>query len=264
MHLARSIAPHVPHLRRFARLLTGSQASGDASVARVLEVIAADPDAFPELPARLGLYQCYLTVLTRRYRDGGPQPGLLGVRATKSLAALTPEARQTFLLVEVEDFSKAEAAQILNVSERRVEQLLTDAAAEIGKQIATDVLIIEDEPLIALDLRRVLETLGHRVAGVARTHADAVRLANTSKPGLVIADIRLADGSSGLDAVNEILRSFSVPVVFVSAFPERLATGHGPEPTFLITKPFRDDSVKAIVSQVLFFDQQATRRTGKR
>jgi CheY-like chemotaxis protein len=264
MHLAKSIAPHVPHLRRFARLLTGSQASGDASVARVLEVIAADPGAFPELPARLGLYQCYLTVLTRRYRDGGPQPGLLGARATKSLAALTPEARQAFLLVEVENFSKAEAAQILNVSERRVDQLLADAAAEIGKQIATDVLIIEDEPLIALDLRRVLETLGHRVAGVARTHADAVRLANTSKPGLVIADIRLADGSSGLDAVNEILRSFSVPVVFVSAFPERLATGHGPEPTFLITKPFRDDSVKAIVSQVLFFDQQATRRAVRR
>jgi CheY-like chemotaxis protein len=264
MHLAKSIAPHVPHLRRFARLLTGSQASGDASVARVLEVIAADPGAFPELPARLGLYQCYLAVLTRRYRDGGPQPGLLGTRATKSLAALTPEARQAFLLVEVEDFSKADAARVLDVSERRIDQLLGDAAAEIGKQIATDVLIIEDEPLIALDLRRVLEALGHRVAGVARTHADAVRLANTSKPGLVIADIRLADGSSGLDAVNEILRSFSVPVVFVSAFPERLATGHGPEPTFLITKPFRDDSVKAIVSQVLFFDQQAMRRTSGR
>jgi CheY-like chemotaxis protein len=261
MHLAKTIAPYLPHLRRFARLLTGAQASGDASVARVLEVIAADPSIFPELPPRLGLYQCYLAVLTRRYRDGGPQPGLLGARATKSLAALTPEARQAFLLVEVEDFSKAEAAQILDVSERRVDRLLADAAAEIGKQIATDVLIIEDEPLIALDLRRILETLGHRIIGVARTHADAVRLANEQKPGLVIADVRLADGSSGLDAVNEILRGFSVPVVFVSAYPERLATGHGPEPTFVITKPFRDDSVKAIVSQVLFFDQQAMRPT---
>lgn len=262
MHLARSIAPHVPHLRRFARLLTGAQASGDASVARVLEVIAADPSVFPDLPPRLGLYQCFLAVLTRRYRDGGPQPGLLGARATKSLAALTPEGRQAFLLVEVEDFSKAEAARILDVSEKRVNQLLADAAAEIGKQIATDVLIIEDEPLIALDLRRILETIGHRIVGVARTHADAVRLANERKPGLVIADVRLADGSSGLDAVNEILRGFKVPVVFVSAYPERLATGHGPEPTFLIPKPFRDDSVKAIVSQVLFFDQRATRRRG--
>jgi CheY-like chemotaxis protein len=252
----------VPHLRRFARLLTGAQASGDASVARVLEVIAADPSMFPELPPRLGLYQCFLAVLTRRYRDGGPQPGLLGARATKSLAALTPEGRQAFLLVEVENFSKAEAAQVLNVSENRVRQLLAEAATEIGKQIATDVLIIEDEPLIALDLRRILETIGHRIVGVARTHADAVRLASERKPGLVIADVRLADGSSGLDAVNEILRGFKVPVVFVSAYPERLATGHGPEPTFLIPKPFRDDSVKAIVSQVLFFDQQATRRAG--
>jgi DNA-directed RNA polymerase specialized sigma24 family protein len=262
MHLARSIAPHVPHLRRFARLLTGAQASGDASVARVLEVIAADPSMFPELPPRLGLYQFFLAVLTRRFRDGGPQPGLLGARATKSLAALTPEGRQAFLLVEVENFSKAEAAQILDVSENRVRQLLAEAATEIGKQIATDVLIIEDEPLIALDLRRILETIGHRIVGVARTHADAVRLVNERKPGLVIADVRLADGSSGLDAVNEILRGFKVPVVFVSAYPERLATGHGPEPTFLIPKPFRDDSVKVIVSQVLFFDQQATRRAG--
>jgi CheY-like chemotaxis protein len=252
----------VPHLRRFARLLTGAQASGDASVARVLEVIAADPSMFPELPPRLGLYQCFLAVLTRRYRDGGPQPGLLGARATKSLAALTPEGRQAFLLVEVENFSKAEAAQVLDVSENRVRQLLAEAATEIGKQIATDVLIIEDEPLIALDLRRILETIGHRIVGVARTHTDAVRLANERKPGLVIADVRLADGSSGLDAVNEILLGFKVPVVFVSAYPERLATGHGPEPTFLIPKPFRDDSVKAIVSQVLFFDQQATRRAG--
>jgi CheY-like chemotaxis protein len=252
----------VPHLRRFARLLTGAQASGDASVARVLEVIAADPSMFPELPPRLGLYQCFLAVLTRRYRDGGPQPGLLGARATKSLAALTPEGRQAFLLVEVENFSKAEAAQVLDVSENRVRQLLAEAATEIGKQIATDVLIIEDEPLIALDLRRILETIGHRIVGVARTHTDAVRLASERKPGLVIADVRLADGSSGLDAVNEILRGFKVPVVFVSAYPERLATGHGPEPTFLIPKPFRDDSVKAIVSQVLFFDQQATRRAG--
>jgi hypothetical protein len=76
----------------------------------------------------------------------------------------------------------------------------------------------------------------------------------------VIADIRLADGSSGLDAVNDLLRSLTVPVVFVTAFPERLATGCGPEPTFLIRKPFREEALRAIVSQVLFFDQQAKRR----
>jgi len=75
-----------------------------------------------------------------------------------------------------------------------------------------------------------------------------------ARPGLVLADILLADGSSGLDAVNEILRTISVPVIFVTAYPQRLLTGTRPEPTFLITKPFHPNNVKAIISQALFFD----------
>lgn len=260
MSLAESIAPHVPHLRRFARLLTGNQQSGDTAVARVLQVVASDPSRFPELPPRLGLYQCFLETLTRRYRDAGPQPGLFGETATRSLAALTPEGRQAFLLITVEGFSQTEAAAILQMSPQRVDRLLQEAGLEISRQIATDVLVVEDEPLIALDLQRILEGLGHRVVSIARTRKDALKAAQLNKPGLVIADIRLADGSSGLDAVNDMLRSFSVPVVFVTAFPEKLATGLGPEPTFLIPKPFRDEAVKAIVSQVLFFDQQTKLR----
>lgn len=258
MSLAESIAPHLPHLRRFARLLTGNQQSGDGAVARVLQVMAADPSHFPELPARLGLYQCFLDTLTRRYRDGGPEPGLIGATATRSLAALTPEGRLAFLLVAVEGFSHAEAAQILQMPGCRIDELLKEAGAEIGRQIATNVLIIEDEPLIALDLQRILEGIGHKVVSIARTHKDALKAAQIKKPGLVIADIRLADGSSGLDAVNDILRSFAVPIVFVTAFPEKLSTGEGGEPPFLIPKPFREEAVRAIVSQVLFFDQGAS------
>jgi CheY-like chemotaxis protein/DNA-directed RNA polymerase specialized sigma24 family protein len=261
MSLAESIAPHLPHLRRFARLLTGNQQSGDGAVARVLQVIAADPTSFPKLPPRLGLYQCFLETLTRRYLDAGPKPGLIGDTAARSLAALTPEGRHAFLLVAVEGFSAPEAASILQMSERRINELLRDVGTEIGRQIATNVLIVEDEPLIALDLQRILEGLGHSVSSIARTHKDALKAARIEKPGLVIADVRLADGSSGLDAVNDILRSFAVPVVFVTAFPEKLATGTGPEPTFVIPKPFREDAVKAIVSQVLFFDQQARQRS---
>jgi DNA-directed RNA polymerase specialized sigma24 family protein len=261
MPLAASIGPLIPDLRRFARLLTGSQRAGDGAVARVLQVIAANPAEFPDLPPRLALYQCFLRTLTRRYRDHGPRPGgLLGNTAARTLAALAPESRQAFILTTVEGFSQEDAAQILEVSEQRIGELLNAAGSEIGKQIATDVLIIEDEPMIALDLKAIVESVGHRVVAIARTRADAVRAAKETQPGLVIADVRLADGSSGIDAVNELLATFSVPVVFVTAFPERLATGKGPEPTFLIPKPFREDAVKAIVSQVLFFDQQAVPR----
>jgi DNA-directed RNA polymerase specialized sigma24 family protein len=259
MSLAEGIAPHLPQLRRFARLLTGTQGAGDAAVERVLQAVAADPSIFPNLQPRPGLYQCFLSTLTRRHRDGGPLPGLLGDTAARSLAALTPEGRQAFLLVSVEGFSRHEAAQILEISERQVDMLLQESASEISRQIATEVLVIEDEPLIAIELKRVLEGLGHSVA-IARTHDDALRAAEVKNPGLVIADIRLADGSSGLDAVNDLLRSLTVPVIFVTAFPERLATGRGPEPTFLIRKPFREEAITAIVSQVLFFDQQAKRR----
>jgi CheY-like chemotaxis protein len=260
MSLADRIAPHLPNLRRFARLLTGSQEAGDAAVARVLRVIVADPSVFPTLPPRIGLYQCFLNAFTTRLEDRGAQAIAMGEPAARSLAALTPKARQAFFLVSVEDFDRNAAAQILEVSETRIDSLLQEASREIGRQIATDVLIIEDEPLIAIDLQKMLEELGHRVTSIARTHKDALKAASMQRPGLVLADIRLADGSSGLDAVNDILASFEVPVVFVTAYPEKLMTGERPEPTFLITKPFREDAVKAIVSQVLFFDQQAKRR----
>jgi DNA-directed RNA polymerase specialized sigma24 family protein/CheY-like chemotaxis protein len=260
MSLAEKISAHLPQLRRFARLLTGSQAAGDAAVARVLQAVLADPSIFPELPPRLGLYQCFLEAFTTRLEDKSKDGMGLGPTAARSLAALSPQARQAFLLVTVEEFSPHEAAQILEISDRRTEQLLEEAGAVIGSQISTDVLIIEDEPLIALDLKTLLGDLGHRVTSIARTHDDALRAASQTKPGLVMADIRLADGSSGLDAVNDILARFNVPVIFVTAYPDRLMTGERPEPTFLITKPFREDAVKAIVSQVLFFDQQAKRR----
>ncbi|MDP8913796.1 MAG: response regulator, partial [Pseudomonadota bacterium] len=82
----------------------------------------------------------------------------------------------------------------------------------------------------------------------------AVALANDTEPDLVLADIQLADGSSGVEAVEDILEKMEVPVIFVTAFPERLLTGERPEPTFLITKPFQRSTVKAAIAQALFFD----------
>jgi DNA-directed RNA polymerase specialized sigma24 family protein len=260
MPLAAKIAPHLPNLRRFARLLTGSQRAGDAAVARLLEAIVADPSLFPDLPPRIGLYKCFLEAFTARLEDPAGRAGELGKTAARSLAALPAPARQVFLLVSVEDFDRKEAAQILEVSPARIESLLQQANGEISRQLATDVLIIEDEPLIAEELSAMLGDLGHRVTAVAHTYEDALEAAERKRPGLVLADIKLADGSSGLDAVNAILGDFSVPIVFVTAYPERLMTGERPEPTFLISKPFREDAVKAIVSQVLFFDQEARRR----
>jgi CheY-like chemotaxis protein len=137
---------------------------------------------------------------------------------------------------------------------------LGQAEGELRNQLATDVLIIEDEPIIGLDLTRLVLELGHRVTGVAATRAEAVALARRAEPGLVLADIRLADGSSGMDAAEDILESFEIPVIFITAFPEHLLTGDRPEPAFLITKPFREEAVKALIGQALFFHSPSRER----
>jgi DNA-directed RNA polymerase specialized sigma24 family protein len=260
MSLSATIAPHLPYLRRFSRAVTGSQESGDALVAAMLEAIIADVDMFPKASSdRIALYKIFAKLFTSvaiRVPQEEPQ-NAWERRAAANLNALAPRPRQAFLLVAVEGFSEEEAAEILDVGEAEFSDLLVQASNEISRQVATDVLIIEDEPLIAMDIEEMVESLGHRVVGTARTHAEAVALFGKTQPKMVLADIQLADGSSGIDAVNEILASTSVPVIFITAFPERLLTGERPEPAFLVTKPFNPDMVKALVSQALFFDRHA-------
>jgi DNA-directed RNA polymerase specialized sigma24 family protein len=261
MPLSKTIAPHLPLLRRFARALAGSQSAGDAYVAATLQVLAEDPSLFDlSLDPRVALYRTFLSLWNSVGLNLKPDTFEGETAVDRKLEQITPLARQAFLLCSVEGFSGSDAATILNTSESNVEALIDDAGREIAAQVATEVLIIEDEPMIAMDLESIVEGLGHRVAGVARTHGEAVSAVSNDKPGLVLADIQLADGSSGLDAVNEMLGSFEVPVIFITAYPDRLLTGERPEPAFLITKPYQPDTVKAIVSQALFFERSAKRK----
>jgi CheY-like chemotaxis protein len=179
--------------------------------------------------------------------------------AEARIARLTPLPRQAFLLISLEGFSEAEAARVLGVEVTELRNMLDEAGQELAGEIATDVLIIEDEPLIAMDIEGLVERLGHNVLGVARTHKEAVKLAGNKRPGLILADIQLADGSSGLDAVNELLKSFETPVIFITAYPERFLTGERPEPAFLIPKPYQPATVSAVISQALFFERRAHR-----
>ena len=227
----KGLVGHVPYLRRFARALTGSQVTGDACVVAALEDVLADKSS--NVPARIALYRSVLAKVNAL--DAIPISATASQSADleavqRNLAVLTPVGRQAFLLVAMEGFSLEETAQVLEMSTDEVESLLEDANQDIASQIATDVVIIEDEPLIAMDLQVLVQGLGHRVVRVARTERQAIEAVRQTRPGLVLADIQLADGSSGLDAVNEILPLHSVPVIFITAFPERLLTGTKPVP----------------------------------
>jgi DNA-directed RNA polymerase specialized sigma24 family protein len=262
MSISQAIAPHLPYLRRFARALAGTQAAGDAYVAATLEVLIEDPSLFDsKIDPRVALFRTFTGLWNSVGVNLKPDVQTTALTpADRKLESITPLPRQAFLLSAVEGFPVADIATILGLDKAEVEEQIDQAGREIAAQVATDVLVIEDEPMIAMDLEGIVEGLGHRVMGVARTHAEAVKAIANERPGLVLADIQLADGSSGLDAVNEMLGSFQVPVIFITAYPDRLLTGERPEPAFLITKPYQPDTVKAIVSQALFFERRAKLR----
>lgn len=261
MTLSTRIAPHLPYLRRYARAVTGSQTSGDAHVAAMLEALIADTTLFPEASGdRIAIYRLFSqTFVGRRISIQEPDsPFAWEKRAARNLARVSPRARQAFLLKAVEDFTVRQVAEILDVTEEEAILLLGRAGEEISAQVATDIMIIEDEPLIAMDIEQMVVSLGHRVTGIARTRTEAADLFRRDPPGMVLADIQLADGSSGIDAVNDILAATVLPVIFITAFPEHLLTGDRPEPAFLVTKPFNENMVKALISQALFFNEAAT------
>jgi CheY-like chemotaxis protein len=257
MSVAKVILEQMPHLRRYARALSGSQTVGDAAVEAMLGHLVAAPAVFNvDADAREECFRLFSLAWNAR------KPGLSVVDAASAapdrhIEALDPVARQVFLLTAVEEFTPGQAARILDLPREKIAALIADAGRALSAQVASKVAIIEDEPMIAMDLESIVSSLGHQVVGPARTHSEAVALAHAEQPGLVLADIRLADGSSGLEAVNEILENCTTPVIFITAFPESLLTGERPEPTFLISKPFRAETVKALVSQALFFDEHA-------
>jgi CheY-like chemotaxis protein/DNA-directed RNA polymerase specialized sigma24 family protein len=251
MSLAEKLRPHLPYLRRYARAVSGSQSSGDSFVNATLEAIVADPTTVTGgNDLRVQLYKAFSRIwesanLEVERDENDP--------AQSHLRKIPPISRQILLLTSLEGFSTDEVAEIVDVGANSVNGLLEDSIAEIDKELRSNVLIIEDEALISMELEQIVTGLGHKVCGTATTHKGALAAVAKSKPNLVLADIQLADGSSGIDAVKDILAQFTVPVIFITAFPERLLTGERPEPTFLITKPFQPNAIRGAISQALFF-----------
>ena len=263
MSISQAIAPCLPQLRRFARALTGSQRGGDAYVVETLEAIVADPaNLESHSDVKCSLYKLFLKLWTSvsvNNRTDGGASSTDEIGATRRLEAISIRPRVALLLTALEGFTLEQVARTLDCDIDGARQLIEAANVEVAKQISTEVLIVEDEPLIALDLQNAVEDLGHTVVEVARTHREALAAVERHKPGLILADIQLADGSSGLEAVNEILGALEVPVIFITAYPERFLTGAPPEPAFLIAKPFSVETLRAVISQVLFFDRKSRR-----
>jgi len=253
--LADVVGENLPFLRRYARALTGSQETGDTYASATLEALIEDPSIFDDgVSSKAALFRAFHLIWSSAGSPVSDGDDAMSRQAQGHMARLTPNSREALLLHTIEEFRLGEIAVIMQVSEPEARDLLDRARAEMEESVTGRILIIEDEAIIAMDIEGIVTSMGHAVTGIARTRARAVELGNNDRPDLILADIQLADDSSGIDAVNELLQSFpETPVIFITAFPERLLTGDRPEPAFLISKPYTEEQVRSAVSQAMFF-----------
>jgi CheY-like chemotaxis protein len=248
--MSEAITRTLPFLRRYARAVTGSQKRGDEWVRLCAEVVMAQPDLITKAEdTKLGVFTLFhrLRQPFGNLEEGAGEDSVSG-RLKESLTDMAP---LQLLLTVLEGFTVADAARILGIDADTAERSLEEARRELQRVAAVRVLVIEDEAVIALDVADIVRNAGHQVVGIAATEKTAVELAKQHSPHLVLADIQLRGSDSGIAAVNQIMRSMTVPVIFVTGYPERLLTGKQVEPAFVISKPFDPDLLRAAIAQAL-------------
>lgn len=245
-----AITAELPFLRRYARTLTGSQSIGDAAVRETLQAMIAAPDEVDDnAPVRLELYRVFHRIWSDSSLRPIDIPGAI-------VGSLPRRLRKALLLTTIEGFTVDETAYILGMAENEVEEFVGQARNAIHAMLSAKIMIIEDEAIIALHLKSLMVSMGNDVAAIVRTKSEAIAMAEQVEPELILADVNLADGSSGIDAVQQILGTMRVPVIFITAFPEKLLTGDGSEPAYVISKPFDPDNVVATVWQALLVSRE--------
>ncbi|MDX2155495.1 MAG: response regulator [Hyphomicrobiaceae bacterium] len=242
----------VPRLRRYTRALTGDARFGALLYQQAMAMQSAPEDHSDGHTATLAQYG----VVSSLWRAFGKVDvsDKCASGEQRRVARMSPAAREAFLLTAMEGFTLREAARIADKTEVEMAALVVAAVEQAGHADSASVVIIEDEFLIAKELEQIVTGLGHRVVGRARTRAAARDLIATEKPTLILADIQLADDSSGIDAVNDVLNELGgTPVIFITAFPARLICAHRPAPTFLVSKPYAPAQVRVAITLNLYF-----------
>lgn len=236
-------------------MLTGSKATGDDLILCCLEHTAASDGGLDKSPSKIDLFRRFHQTLERGgYRfDSSLWGGLTKEeeQALGRLASLDDTGRAILLLRKLEGFSDEEIAVVVRATREEVKRRLVEASKTMIGLEHHSVLIMEDEYLIARDLLRIVEEMGHSVCGVVGTGDAAVAMAAHEKPSLLLADLRLSDGNfSGMDAASTIAAAADIPVVFVTGYPEKAAQGFGITP-FVVRKPFHPGTITQAVNQAL-------------
>ncbi|HEX6143912.1 MAG TPA: response regulator [Geminicoccaceae bacterium] len=246
---------HLPGLRRYAYASTGSREKGDECVRATLQALVAAPDVIDQAAVLVSLFRLFhevndLPSLTPRIGSG--EPVSAEARLFLQIATVERESRAALLLAHVIGLTHAEVGQILDLDEPEVARLVAAARHRLGRLASAQVLIIEDDYLIAHEIQRVVENMGQRVIGPAATFEEAMACAAHEAPTLVLADVQLRDGRvAGLLAGNALAREHHVPLIVITAYPERLAQEAEVQPQQIFTKPFSYASLQSAITDSL-------------
>lgn len=252
-YTSEEILLHVPYLRRHARLLTGSKEVGDEYVRLCLELVVAEPERLEGDHLRTQLFAAFhaaWSALNPAAPTRPADPASEEDRLAHGVAKLPPLERRVLLLAVVEELPLDRVGRILGLEVDEVQRLLSHARQQLSRHTQAGVLVIEDEPIIAMELSQIVQEMGMTVVAAVAQQEQAVDAATPSL-SLVLADVQLEGSGSGILAAREILERYDVPIVFVTGFPERLLTGEGLEPAFVVAKPFTEAAIKTTIAHAL-------------
>lgn len=258
---ANELYDHLPFLRRYARALTGSTERGDDLVTRGVEVAMMAPSRFgldKGEGARLSLY-ALLHLLFDEDRETGAdderhegRPVASPHPIERALATLPELYRRMYLLITLEELSQAEAAQVLHLTAADALVTLKEARERVRSALTQRVLVVEDNPVLAMEIGELVADMGHVVCGTAVNEQEALELLEAESPTLALLDVRLADGGSGVEIARRLRRVRSLRTIFVTAFDgdlEELGARHLGQ---IVRKPFTNDAIRAAISRAVF------------
>lgn len=239
-------------LRQFARAVTADRLAGDEladAVAR--DANRAVQDGEPPL-TRAALFRRFVEAWREIVnRNTAPRP-FSNAALVRGLGAAPDEPRMVLLLTDICGFTRNEVETILAPLSKAYDTLLAEGRSIVRSvRRGANALVVEDEPLIAADLKDVLEDMGVAVIGMARTAEQAAREVIRKTPDIVLADYNLDGRKTGVDAVTAFQEQHSCPVIFITGYPDEVLKGEDVEPDFVIVKPYRPEAVQAAVAHCL-------------
>jgi DNA-directed RNA polymerase specialized sigma24 family protein/CheY-like chemotaxis protein len=259
--LSDELMVHLPFLRRFARALTGSMDQGDDLVASALEAVLAPPAGTESARDRKALYGQLVRLFDAQ--GGVPEAAATQHPLERALGALPERQRRLYLLVNVEELSAQDAAAILGITAPAARELLAEAQEGLREALIADILIVEDDAIIAFDLAETVRGMGHHVCGTAATMDAALATARSHQPTLALMDLRLAHGDSGIVTAQALRQRSALPIIFVTAFGDELARRGLEHLGPVIQKPFTREQIERAITQAVFAPpaKQTARRT---